>query len=227
MLDADKTSFVGYLPGEPVRHGMTMGELAALFNGEKKLGAELTVIKMQDWNRGDWFDSTNLAWINPSPNLRSLKAETLYPGLCLLEWVKGLSVGRGTDAPFEQIGAAFIHGRELATFLNQRQIPGVRVYPTAFTPAEAVSKGVRIEGVRFELMSREALDSTRLGLEVLVALQKLYPGKVDFASARKLIGSDDAVTRIQAAEDPRNIVQSYQDSVAEFVKLRERYLLYK
>jgi uncharacterized protein YbbC (DUF1343 family)/CubicO group peptidase (beta-lactamase class C family) len=227
MLDADKTSFVGYLPGEPVRHGMTVGELAKLFNGEKKLGAELVVVPMQDWNRGDWFDSTDLAWIDPSPNLRSLKAETLYPGLCLLEWVKGLSVGRGTDAPFEHIGAAFIHGRELATFLNQRQIPGVRVYPTEFTPAESVSKGVRIEGVRFELMSREALDSTRLGLEVLVALQKLYPGKVDFASARKLIGSDDAVTRIQAAEDPRNIVQSYQDSVAEFVKLRERYLLYK
>ena len=227
LLDADKTSFVGYLPGEPVRHGMTVGELATLFNAEKKLGATLVVVPMQDWNRGDWFDATNLAWINPSPNLRSLKAETLYPGLCLLEWVKGLSVGRGTDAPFEQIGAAFIHGRELTTFLNQRQIPGVRVYPTEFTPTETVSKGVRIEGVRFELLNREALDATRLGMEVLVALQKLYPGKVDFATARNLIGSDDVVTRLQAAEDPRNIVQSYQDSLAEFVKLRERYLLYK
>jgi uncharacterized protein YbbC (DUF1343 family)/CubicO group peptidase (beta-lactamase class C family) len=226
-LDADKTSFVGYLPGEPVRHGMTVGELAKMFNAEKKLGAELTVIAMQDWNRGDWFDSTNLPWIDPSPNLRSLKAETLYPGLCLLEGVKGLSVGRGTDAPFEQIGAAFIGGRELAAYLNQRQIPGVRVYPTVFTPTESVSKGVRIEGVRFELMSREALDSTRLGLEVLVALQKQNPGKIDLASARKLIGSDDVAARVQAAEDPRTIVQSYQDSVAGFVKLRERYLLYK
>jgi uncharacterized protein YbbC (DUF1343 family)/CubicO group peptidase (beta-lactamase class C family) len=227
MLDAGKTSFVGYLPGEPVRHGMTMGELAKLFNARNQLGADLTVIAMQDWNRGDWFDATNLAWIDPSPNLRSLQAETLYPGLCLLEWVKGLSVGRGTDAPFEQIGAAFIHGRELAAYLNQRQIPGVRVYPTAFTPAESVSKGVRIEGVRFELMSREALDATRLGLEVLVALQKLYPGKIDFTAGQRLIGSDDVAARLQAAEDPRNIVQSYQDAVAAFVKLREPYLLYK
>jgi uncharacterized protein YbbC (DUF1343 family)/CubicO group peptidase (beta-lactamase class C family) len=227
LLDAGKTSFVGYLAGEPVRHGMTMGELAGLFNARKQLGAALTVIPMQDWNRGDWFDSTNLAWVNPSPNLRSLKAETLYPGLCLLEWVQGLSVGRGTDAPFEQIGAAFIGGRELAAYLNQRQIPGVRVYPTAFTPAESVAKGLRIEGVRFELTNREALDATRLGLEVLAALHKLYPGRIDFAAGKSLIGSGDVLARLQAGDDPRGIVQSFQDSVTEFVKLREPYLLYK
>jgi len=227
VLDAGKTSFVGYLAGEPVRHGMTVGELAGLFNARNKLGAALTVIPMQDWNRGDWFDSTGLGWVNPSPNLRSLKAAALYPGLCLLEWVPGLSVGRGTDAPFEQIGAAFIGGRELAAYLNQRQIPGVRAYPTGFTPAESVAKGVRIEGVRFELTAREALDGTRLGLEILVALQKLYPGRIDFAAGAKLIGSDDVLARLRAGEDPRSIVQSYQDSVDAFVKLREPYLLYK
>jgi uncharacterized protein YbbC (DUF1343 family) len=227
ILDADKTSNVGYLAGEPVRHGMTTGELAKLFNAQNKFGATLTVIPMQDWNRGDWFDSTDLPWVNPSPNMRSLKAETLYPGLCLLEGVKGFSVGRGTDAPFEQIGAAFINGRELAAYLNQREIPGVRVYPTQFTPTESVSKGVRIEGVRFELMNREMLDATRLGLEVLVALQKLYPGKADFATGKRLIGSNDVLARIQAAEDPRTIVQSYQDSVEAFIKLREAYLLYR
>ena len=227
LLDAGKTSFVGYLAGEPVRHGMTMGELAGLFNARNQLGAALTVIPMRDWNRGDWFDSTNLAWVNPSPNLRSLKAETLYPGQCLLEWVQGLSVGRGTDSPFEQIGAAFIGGRELAAYLNQRQIPGVRVYPTAFTPTESVAKGARIEGVRFELTNREALDATRLGLEVLAALRKLYPGRIDFAAGKGLIGSDDVLARLQAGEDPRAIVQSYQDSVAGFVKLREPFLLYR
>src|SRR5258708_37532473 len=100
---------------------MTMGELARLFNGENKLGADLKVIAMEDWNRGDWLDSTNLPWVNPSPNLRSLKAATLYPGLCLLEYSKNLSVGRGTEAPFEQIGSDFIGGGELATYLNQRQ----------------------------------------------------------------------------------------------------------
>ena len=108
LLDAANKSFVGYFAGEPVRHGMTMGELARMFNGENKLGADLTVIPMQDWNRGDWFDATNLPWINPSPNMRSLNAAMLYPGLCLLEYSKNYSVGRGTDAPFEQIGADFI-----------------------------------------------------------------------------------------------------------------------
>ncbi|HUA63767.1 MAG TPA: exo-beta-N-acetylmuramidase NamZ domain-containing protein [Verrucomicrobiae bacterium] len=227
MLDADKTSNVGYMKGEPVRHGLTMGELAKFFNAEQKFGAQVTVIAMQDWNRGDWFDATDLPWINPSPNLRSLKAEMLYPGVCLLEGVKGVSVGRGTDAPFEQIGAAFVKGTELAAYLNQRQIPGVRVYPTAFTPAESVSKGVRVEGVRFELMNREALDATRLGIEVLVAMQKLYPGKIDLAGAKRLVGSDDAIARIQAGEDPRTIVQSYQDAVDAFARLREPYLLYR
>jgi uncharacterized protein YbbC (DUF1343 family) len=227
MLDGGKTSFVGYLAGEPVRHGMTMGELAGLFNARNRIGAALTVIPMRDWRRGDWFDSTNLAWVNPSPNLRSLKAETLYPGLCLLEWVQGLSVGRGTGAPFEQVGAAFIGGGELAAYLNQRQIAGVRVYATAFTPTESVAKGLRIEGVRFEVTDREALEATRLGLEVLAALRKLYPGKVDFAAGKSLVGSDDVLARLQAGEDARAIVRSYGDSVEAFVKLREPYLLYR
>ena len=123
LLDAANTSFVGYLAGLPVRHGMTMGELARLFNARNKIGAALTVIPMRDWNRGDWFDSTDLPWIDPSPNMRSLKAATLYPGLCLMEYSDNLSVGRGTDAPFEQIGAAFIHGRDLAAYLNQAADP--------------------------------------------------------------------------------------------------------
>ena len=227
MMDAANRSFVGYMTGEPVRHGMTMGELARLFNGEGKLGAKLTVIPMSDWQRGDWFDSTGLKWINPSPNMRSLNAATLYPGLCLLEYAKNFSVGRGTDAPFEQVGADFIGGRELAAALNLRSIPGVRAYATSFTPTESNFKGVKIEGVRFEITDREQLDSTRLGLEVAVAIQTLYPGKLDFAGNKRLIGSDDVIRRIQAAEDPRLILQSFQDAVDAFVKLREQYLLYQ
>ena len=226
MLDEANKSFVGYMAGEPVRHGLTVGELARLINGEKKLGAKLTVIPMQDWNRGDWFDSTALTWFNPSPNIRSLNAATLYPGLCLLEYAKNLSVGRGTDAPFEQVGGDFIVGRDLAAALNQRSIPGVRVYATSFTPTESVFKGVKIEGVRFTITNREQLDATRVGLELAVALQKLYPGKVDFPSCKRLIGSDDVIRRIQAAEDPRTILQSFQDAIDAFVKLREPYLLY-
>jgi uncharacterized protein YbbC (DUF1343 family) len=226
LMDAGNKSFVGYMAGEPVRHGMTVGELAKMFNAENKIGAHLTVVPMQDWQRGDWFDSTNLTWTNPSPNMRSLNAAMLYPGLCLLEYSKNFSVGRGTDSPFEQIGAGFIRGRELAVYLNQRQIPGVRVYPTSFTPTESVFKGVRVEGVRFVITNRELLDGTRLGLELAVGMQKLYPGKVDFNLGKRLIGSDDVVRRIQAAEDPRTIQESFQDAMDTFAEMRARYLLY-
>ena len=227
LLDGANTSFVGYFAGMPVRHGMTMGELARLFNAANKIGAALTVIPIEDWNRGDWWDATGLPWINPSPNMRSLKAAALYPGLALLEYAKNYSVGRGTEAPFEQIGADFIGGRELAAYLNRRQIPGARVYPTSFTPTESNFKGVRIEGVRFEIVNREQLDAVRLGLEVAAALQQLYPGKIDFAGSKKLIGSDDVIRRLAAGEDPRAIQQSFADAVEAFVKLREPYLLYR
>jgi uncharacterized protein YbbC (DUF1343 family)/CubicO group peptidase (beta-lactamase class C family) len=226
LLDEQNKSFVGYWPGLPVRHGMTMGELAQLYNGENKTGVNLTVVRMQDWNRGDWFDSSNLPWIDTSPNMRSLKAATLYPGLCLLEFAKNYSVGRGTDSPFEQIGAGFIGGRELATYLNARQIPGVRVYPTSFTPTESNFKGVRIEGVRFEITNRDLFDSTRLGLEVAAAIQKLYPGKIDFAAGAKLIGSSDAIRHLAAGEDARSIVESMVPGLESFVQQRAKYLLY-
>jgi uncharacterized protein YbbC (DUF1343 family) len=227
LLDAANKSFVGYLPGEPVRHGMTMGELARMFNGENRLGANLTVITMQDWHRGDWFDATNLPWIDPSPNMRSLKAATLYPGLCLMESSRNWSVGRGTDAPFEQVGADFVDGRELAAYLNKRLIPGARAYPTSFTPKESNFRGKRIEGVRFEITNRELLDATRLGMELAVAVQTLYPGKIDFALSKRLIGSDDVARRLAAAEDPRLIQQSYQEALEAFVAKREQYLLYR
>jgi uncharacterized protein YbbC (DUF1343 family) len=226
MLDAANRGMVGYMTGEPVRHGMTMGELAKMFNAENKLGANLTVIPMQDWQRGDWFDTTNLTWINPSPNMRSLNAAALYPGLCLLEYAKKFSVGRGTDAPFEQVGADFIGGKELAAYLNKREIPGVRAYATSFTPADSVFKGLKIEGVRFVVTNRELLDATRLGLELAVAMEKLYPGKIDITGLKRLIGSDDVIHRLAAAEDPRTIEESYQEAVEAFAAMRAKYLLY-
>ena len=225
LLDAGNKSFVGYWAGMPVRHGMMMGELARLFNAENRIGAALTVIPMQDWSRGDWYDSTDLPWTSPSPNMRSLKAAMLYPGLCLLEYAKNYSVGRGTDAPFEQVGADFIGGRELAAYLNRRQVPGIRAYPTSFTPTESNFRGVRIEGVRFEITNRELLDATRLGLEVAAAIQTLYPGKIDFPVEQKLIGSNEVIRQLQSGEDPRTIQQSFMDSVSAFVKLREQYLI--
>ena len=217
MLDRDQLSFVGYFP-VPLRHGMTMGELAKLFNGENHIGANLTVVPMKDWQRGDWFDASDLPWINPSPNMRSLNAALLYPGVAMLEYAKNYSVGRGTDAPFEQIGADFIRGPELAAYLNRRRIPGVRVYATRFQA---------VEGVRFVITNRDDFDSARLGLEIAAALQKLYPGKIDFDANRKLIGSAEVIRALTAGDDPRDIQQKMADSVAAFIKLREKYLLYR
>jgi uncharacterized protein YbbC (DUF1343 family)/CubicO group peptidase (beta-lactamase class C family) len=226
MLDRDQLSFVGYFP-VPLRHGMTMGELAKLFNGENHIGANLTVVPMKDWQRGDWFDASDLPWINPSPNMRSLNAALLYPGVAMLEYAKNYSVGRGTDAPFEQIGADFIRGPELAAYLNRRRVPGVRVYATRFQPTSSNFAGTAVEGVRFAITNRDDFDSARLGLEIAAALQKLYPGKIDLDVNKKLIGSAEAIRALAAGDDPRDIQQKMADSVAAFLKLREKYLLYR
>ncbi len=217
LLDRDALSFLSYFP-LPLRHGMTMGELAKLFNGENHIGANLTVVPMKDWQRGDWFDASDLPWVNPSPNMRSLNAALLYPGVAMLEFSKDYSVGRGTDAPFEQIGADFIRGPELAAYLNRRRIPGVRVYATRLQA---------VEGVRFVITNRDDVDSARLGLEIAAALQKLYPGKMDFEANKKLIGSAEVIRALAAGEDPRDIQQKMADGVAAFVKVREKYLIYR
>jgi uncharacterized protein YbbC (DUF1343 family) len=206
---------------------MTMGEMAKMFNGENQIGVELHVVEMQDWQRGDWLDSTGVPWINPSPNMRSLNAALLYPGIGMIEYARNYSVGRGTDAPFEQVGAEFINGPEFAAYLNRRMIPGVRVYPTNFTPSESNLKGKLAHGVRFVVTGREALDAVRLGLEVCAALQKLYPGKIDFPANKKLIGSDEVIRALQAGDDPRQIQEQFQDKLDQFLKVREKYLIYR
>jgi uncharacterized protein YbbC (DUF1343 family) len=225
MLDDNLHSFVGCYP-MPIRHGLTFGELATMANSERKLGADLHVIKMKNWQRGDWFDSTGLAWIDPSPNMRSLTAATLYDGVAMIEFAKNLSVGRGTDAPFEQIGADWIHGQELAQFLNTRQVPGVRVYATRFQPTSSNFKGKSIEGVRFVILNREQFNSVRLGLELASALETLYPGKIDFESCRVLIGNRKAIDALKHHDDPRTIEQSLEDGVNAFLDRRRAFLLY-
>jgi uncharacterized protein YbbC (DUF1343 family) len=225
MLDADLQSFTGCYP-MPVRHGLTLGELATMANAERKLKADLHVIKMNNWQRGDWFDSTGLSWIDPSPNMRSLNAATLYDGLALLEAAANYSVGRGTDAPFEQIGADWIRGTELAQFLNTRSIPGVRAYATRFEPASAPFKGKLVEGVRFVIVNREQFSSVRLGLELAYALRKLYPGKIDLEACRFLIGNRKAIDAMKAGEEPRAIEQRFEDDVRVFQERRRPYLLY-
>jgi len=226
MLDPDLASFVGCLQ-VPVRHGMTFGELAKMANGELTLGLDLHVIPLEGWNRGDWFDTAGLAWVNPSPNMRSLNAATLYPGVAMLEASKNYSVGRGTDAPFEQVGADWIRGSELASFLNNRYIPGVRVYATRFRPTSSNFAGKTIEGVRFVITDRNSFDSTRLGLELGFALEKLYPGKIPWEDNRFLIGNHEVIAAGKQGQDPRMTVQQMEGSLAAFLSRREKYLLYK
>lgn len=226
MLDTGLQSFVGCFE-IPLRHGLTLGELANMANGERKLGVDLRLVPMEGWDRGDWFDSTGLPWVDPSPNMRSLNAATLYPGVAMLENSKDYSVGRGTDAPFEQIGADWIRGGELAAFLNGRYIPGVRVYPTRFRPAASNFAGKSIEGVRFVITNRDEFDSTRLGLEIGYALEKLYPGKISFDANRLLIGNAAVIAALKDGEDPRLIVEQMEDSIREFVRRREQSLLYR
>src|SRR5438094_8773840 len=169
MLDRSAIGFTGYLP-MPIRHGMTIGELARLFNGENRIGASLTVVAMKNWSRDDWYDATGLPWTNPSPNMRNMIAASLYPGIGAIEGTN-ISVGRGTDTPFEQIGAPWIDGVALADALNRRGLTGVRFYSVSFTPAPGAKFGGEVcHGVFMIVTDRERLHPVRLGLEIASAL---------------------------------------------------------
>lgn len=224
LLDKDKLSFVGYFP-LPIRHGMTVGELAQLFNAENKIGADLHVIPMEGWQRSDWYDSTGLLWLNPSPNLRSTNAAVVYPAVELL-LAGGVSVGRGTDAPFEQFGAPWMDSTKLAGYLNRRNLPGLRFYPIEFTPASDVFAGRRCRGVRLLLVDRERVDVGRLGVELIAALAKLDPDRFALGKTIALLGSTATLEQLKAGVDPQRIVESWGDDLRRFRTLRQKYLLY-
>jgi uncharacterized protein YbbC (DUF1343 family) len=209
----------------PIRHGLTMGELARLFNGEKALGADLTIVAMKNWRRDAWFDDTGLAWVNPSPNMRTLYAAALYPGLGAFEGTN-VSVGRGTDTPFQQVGAPWIDGARLADALNARALPGVRVYPVRFTPAASRFAGQECQGVFFVVTDRNAVRPVRLGVEVAAALLKLFPGKFEIDAAGRLFGSAVGIGRLKAGDDPSTVAASWATTEAAWRRLRAKYLLY-
>jgi len=223
MLDADKISFTGSWP-LPLRHGMTTGELAKLFNGEKHLNADLHVVEMTGWQREEWFDATGLPWVDPSPNIRNLNEALIYPGLAMLEYSTNYSVGRGTDAPFEEVGAEWIKGRELAAYLTGRAIPGVRIYPMAFAPTASNLSGKTIEGVGFEVTDRDVFSSSQLGIELAMAMGRLYPGKIVWDANKSLIGSGAVVKAFSAGADAGGAAKQ---GVGEFERIREKYLLYR
>jgi uncharacterized protein YbbC (DUF1343 family) len=224
VADAGHESFTDYWT-VPVRHGMTLGELAKMFNAERKINAKLTVVPMQGWQRGDWFDSTGLAWVNPSPNLRSVTGAALYPGVALIEGTN-VSVGRGTDTPFEVVGAPWIKSRELAGYLNGRGIAGVRFVPVTFTPAASVYSGLKCEGVNIVLTERNALDAPELGIELAAALRKLYPADFKMERMAELLVNQAAFDGLVAGKDPRRIAQDWQEELEKFEVVRKKYLIY-
>ncbi len=210
----------------PVRHGMTLGELARYDKEQLHLNVPLTVITMQGWHRGDWYDSTGLAWINPSPNLRSLEEATIYPALGLVEGTN-ISVGRGTDTPFELFGAPWTDSRALADLLNQRNLPGVRFYPADFTPAKPYPyAGEVCHGVRILVTDRNVLDAPELGIEIASALHRLNSDQFQLQKMTTLLANRSILGAIAAGEDPQKIAQSWRASIEEFNRQRESALLY-
>ncbi len=218
-------NFNNYMPA-PVRQGMTMGELAKMFNAERHLNARLTVIPMEGWIRGDWFDSTGLEWVNPSPNLRSLTEATLYPGVALIEGTN-VSVGRGTDTPFELVGAPWIKAKEFSDYLNTRAIQGVRFVPVEFTPAAGQKfGGQKIGGVNIVLLNRNTLGAPELGIELASALHKLYPAEFDMSKMPLLVCNRRVMDALTAGTDPRVIADDWREELERFEQVRKKYLLY-
>jgi uncharacterized protein YbbC (DUF1343 family)/CubicO group peptidase (beta-lactamase class C family) len=225
VSEEGRQSFTDYFP-EPVRHGMTMGELARMFNAERQIGAQLQVVPMEGWQRGDWFDSTGVAWVNPSPNLRDLNQATVYPGVGMIEGAN-ISVGRGTDTPFEVVGAPWIKGREFAAYLNGRAIQSVRFVPISFTPSSSNYAGEHCEGVNIVVLDRNLLDATELGVELASALHKLYPADFKLDRMADLLVNQAVLQAIDAGNDPRRIVSDWQERLEKFIAMRQKYLLYK
>lgn len=224
VSEENRRSFTGY-SSMPLRHGMTLGELARLFNQENHIDAKLTVVAMQNYRRDSWFDETGLTWTNPSPNLPSLEAATLYPGVGLIE-AANISVGRGTTRPFALIGAPWIDGYRLARELQRRPLDGVVFEPTRFTPTKDKYAGRLCRGVSLLLTDRRALDSGRLGLALNSALHRLYPNEFDIARTRGLVGSMAAYDALVNGEDPRDINERSRGEIETFRQLRNKYLLY-
>jgi uncharacterized protein YbbC (DUF1343 family) len=225
IQDAAAIGFNGYLP-MPIRHGLTLGELARLFNAERNIGADLSVVAMKNWRRDDWFDDTGLAWANPSPNMRNMVAATIYPGIGAIEGTN-ISVGRGTDTPFEQVGAPWIDGRALAAALNARALAGIRFYPLSFTPAAGAKLGGQVcNGVFVIVTDRERLRPVRVGLEIAAALSRLYGAQFRLEDAALLFGSKATLQKVRAGEDPAAIAATWAAEEAAWRLTRSKYLLY-
>jgi uncharacterized protein YbbC (DUF1343 family) len=217
-------NFIAYYP-IPVRHGMTMGELAGLYNQEFGIGSRLEIVKMTGYSRAMYYDRTSLPWIDPSPNMRSLEAAFLYPGLGIAE-ATNLSVGRGTDIPFEVYGAPYVDGALLAEELNRIEIEGVTFRDTSFVPVSHKFKGELCGGVRAMVNNRTRFRSLEAGMHLLSVLKRLYPDTFDLSNIDRWIGLREVKERIVRGENVERIMKDWQKELDKFLAVREKYLLY-
>jgi uncharacterized protein YbbC (DUF1343 family) len=225
ISDGGTESYVNSMP-IPVRHGMTLGELARYDNQELHLHAPLTVVALQGWARGEWFDATGLAWVDPSPNLRDLEEATLYPALGLVE-TTNVSVGRGTDTPFAVLGAPWIDARALSHDLNSRNLAGVRFVPVSFAPQKPYPYGGQMcHGVRVLPLDREALDAPELGVEIASALHRLYSNQFQLQKMNTLLANRAVLDAIGAGQDPKRIAAGWRAQLLAFEQRRRAALLY-
>jgi uncharacterized protein YbbC (DUF1343 family) len=225
ILDADKTSFTGYYP-LPVRYGLTIGELAQFLNAENHINCELHVIAMKNWHRNYFYESTGSRWVPPSPNLRTLKGSILYPGLEILQNA-GVSVGRGTETPFEEFGAPWINGDEVAAELNARHLPGLRFTGQPFIPVVGLYGGQRCGGVAVRVTDKQAVRSMSMGIEIAAILKKLYPANFDPAKLLLLVANADTIRQLQEGTSPEQIIAGWSNQLNDFDTLRRKYYLYK
>ncbi len=224
MLEADRSSFIGYMP-LPIRHGMTIGELARYFNSENKIGTQLHVVEMKGWRRTFHFWDTGQVWINPSPNMRNVFAALLYPGICLLEGTN-MSVGRGTDRPFEMIGAPWIEPGRFAAAMRAAKIPGVRFVPVYFTPTADRHQSKRCGGVSLQVTDVTKLPPVLLGLNLVAALNKLYPNEFKMDRIGEYLGNASAIRMLKEAKSPSEVLRGDESLLRKFLARRQRALIY-
>jgi uncharacterized protein YbbC (DUF1343 family) len=223
MLAADR-SFTAWHE-LPLRHGMTVGELARMFVAERAPAAQLTVVACEGWKRDIWFDETGLPWTNPSPNMRSLQAALLYPGIGLLEFCN-VSVGRGTDRPFELFGAPYIDDARLAAAIDAANLPGLRVMPVRFTPNASVFKGQQCRGVQFIVTDRQNFSPLDLGVTLATTLQSFYPRDLKIEKLSRLLAHPATLDAIRAGKSLTEVKALWAPERARFAELRDKFLLY-
>jgi uncharacterized protein YbbC (DUF1343 family) len=235
ILEPGFQSFVGMFP-IPMRHGMTTGELALMFNGEFGIGCELEVVKMDGWRREMWYDDTKLAWVLPSPNIPTPGTTIVYPGAVMFEGTN-ISEGRGTTKPFEIIGAPYIEPYELVETLNKENLPGVYFRPLHFQPTFHKHSGELCGGIQIHVIDREAFRPVITSIAIISAIQRLYPQRFEWKQPPYeyvydklpfdvINGSSVIREQIEANAPTSEIIESWQSDLSEFAKLRQKYLLY-